>query len=221
MSICRVISCVVRRECLLWPVCSLGKTLLAFVLLHFVLQGQTCVLLQVSLNCLFLHSSLLWWKGYIFFLLVLEGLVGLHRTIQVQLLWHYCLGHRVGWLWYWMVCFGNKQRSIILSFLRMHLSTTFWTLVDCEGYSISSKGFLPTVVDIMVIWVKFTHSCPFNLLIPKMSVLTLAISYWPLPIFLDSWTYHFRFLCSIVLYSIRLNFYHQTLSQLGIVSALA
>ena len=26
----------------------------------------------------------------------------------------------------------------------------------------------------MVIWVKFTHSCPFNLLIPKMSVLTLG-----------------------------------------------
>ena len=26
------------------------------------------------------------------------------------------------------------------------------------GYSISSKRFLPTVVDVMVIWVKFTHS---------------------------------------------------------------
>ena len=26
---------------------------------------------------------------------------------------------------------------------------------------VSSKGFLPTVVDIMVIWVKFTHSSPF------------------------------------------------------------
>ena len=25
------------------------------------------------------------------------------------------------------------------------------SFVDCEGYSISSKGFLPTVVDIMVI----------------------------------------------------------------------
>ena len=29
MSICRVFSCVVGRGCLLWPVCSLGKTLLA------------------------------------------------------------------------------------------------------------------------------------------------------------------------------------------------
>ena len=38
-----------------------------------------------------------------------------------------------------------------LSFLRVHPSTAFQTLVDSEGYSISSKGFLPTVLDIMVI----------------------------------------------------------------------
>ena len=29
------------------------------------------------------------------------------------------------------------------------------SLVDCDGYSISSKGFLPTVIDTMVIWVYF------------------------------------------------------------------
>ena len=60
MSKCRVTSCVVGRGCLLWPVHSLGKTLLAFAQLHFVLQGQICLLLQVSLNFLLLHSSLLW-----------------------------------------------------------------------------------------------------------------------------------------------------------------
>ena len=43
------------------------------------------------------------------------------------------------------------ETEIILSFLRLHPSTKFWTLVDYDGYSISSKGFLPTVVDIMVI----------------------------------------------------------------------
>ena len=37
MSMCRVFSCVAGRECLPWPVCSLEKTLIAFVLLHFVL----------------------------------------------------------------------------------------------------------------------------------------------------------------------------------------
>ena len=44
-----------------------------------------------------------------------------------------------------------KQTEIILSFLRLHPSTAFQTLVDSEGYSISSKGFLSTVVYIMVI----------------------------------------------------------------------
>ena len=40
MSIFIVFSCVFGRECLLWPVHTLGRTLLAFALLHSVLQGQ-------------------------------------------------------------------------------------------------------------------------------------------------------------------------------------
>ena len=56
---------------------SLEKTLLAFVLLHFVLQGQICLLLQVSLYFLLLHSSPLNEKDIFFGVLVLEGLVGL------------------------------------------------------------------------------------------------------------------------------------------------
>ena len=47
------------------------------------------------------------------------------------------------------------------SFLRLHPSTAFQTLVHCEGYFMSSKSFLPTVVDIMVISIKFTHSHPY------------------------------------------------------------
>ena len=54
---CVVFSCVVGTECLLWPVDSLGRTLLAFFLLHSVLQGQICLLLQVFLNFVLLHSS--------------------------------------------------------------------------------------------------------------------------------------------------------------------
>ena len=84
LSTRRVVFCVVGRRCLLWPVCSLGKTLLAFALLHFVVQGKTCLLLQVSLNFLLLDSSHLWWKGHLFLLLVLENLIGLHRTIQLS-----------------------------------------------------------------------------------------------------------------------------------------
>ena len=111
MSMCRVFSCVVGRGCLLWPVCSFGKTLLEFDLLHFVLQGQTCLLFKLFLDFLLLHSSPLWWNGHVLLMLVLEDLIGFHGTIQLQLLQHYWLWHRLGLLWYWMVCFGNEQRS--------------------------------------------------------------------------------------------------------------
>ena len=57
----KVIICVVGRVCLLWPVCSLGKTLLAFVLLHFVLQGQSCLLLQVSPDFQFCNEEFIIW----------------------------------------------------------------------------------------------------------------------------------------------------------------
>ena len=57
MFMCRVFSYVVGRGCLLRLVCSLGKTLLAFDLLHFVLQCQICLMLYVDLDFLLLHSS--------------------------------------------------------------------------------------------------------------------------------------------------------------------
>ena len=82
-------------------------------------------------------------------MLVLEGLVGLHRTVQLQLLQRHWLGIDLDYRdteW-----FPFKQTEIILSFLRLHPSTTFRSLVDYDGCSISSKGLLPTRVDIMVI----------------------------------------------------------------------
>ena len=65
MSMCRIISCFFGRGCFLWPVNSLGRTLLAYAMLHSLLQGQTCLLLQVSLDFLLLHSSPLWWKAHL------------------------------------------------------------------------------------------------------------------------------------------------------------
>ena len=54
---------------------------------------------------------------------------------------------------------GGIKHSVILQVAhKYHISNSY---VDYEGYSISSKGFLPTVVDIMVILVKFAHSSPF------------------------------------------------------------
>ena len=108
--------CCWKKWCLLWPLCSLDKTLLAFALLHFVFQGQTCLLFRVSLDFLLLHFNPLWWKWHLFLVLVLEGAVGLHRTGQLQLLKHQCLKYRLGLLWCWMVFLGKKT-EIILSLL--------------------------------------------------------------------------------------------------------
>ena len=51
--------------------------------------------------------------------------------------------------------------------------------------------------------------------------LLLPSPVWPLPVYLDSCTEHSRFLCNIALYSIRLDFHHQSHPQLGAVFALA
>ena len=68
-------------------------------------------------------------KKDVFWVVVLEGLVGLHRTIQLLLLQCYLLGHRLGLLWYWMVCVGNEHRSFC----------HFW---DCIKYCISDSCWL-------------------------------------------------------------------------------
>ena len=83
-------------------------------------------------------------------MIVLNDLVGLHRTVQLQLLQRYWLGHRLGLLRYGMVCLGmNRDHSLIFEIASKYcISDSF---VDHDGYSISSKGFLPAVVDIMVI----------------------------------------------------------------------
>ena len=46
--------------------CVLLTSVLAFALLHFVLQGQTYLLLQVSVNVLLLHSNPLRLEEHLF-----------------------------------------------------------------------------------------------------------------------------------------------------------
>ena len=65
--------------------CVLLAKLLMLAPLHFVLQGQICLLLHVSLDFLLLHSNTFYENGTSFGVLVLKGLVGLHRTILLQL----------------------------------------------------------------------------------------------------------------------------------------
>ena len=77
-------------------------------LAHFLGFLLCCVLRVLSYFCIPVSYK---WKRHLFWVLVLEGLIGLHKTIQLQLLQHYWLGHRLGLLWYCMVCLGNEQRS--------------------------------------------------------------------------------------------------------------
>ena len=82
-------------------------------------------------------------------MLVLKGLVGLQRTIQLQLL--QITGWGIGLDYHdikWFALEMNKDHFVIFEIASKYcLSDSF---VDHDGYSISSKGFLPTVVDIMV-----------------------------------------------------------------------
>ena len=59
--------------------------------------------------------------------LLLESLIAIHRTIQLLLLQHYWLGIDLDYCdieW-----FASESNRVILSFLRLHPSTTFQTLL--------------------------------------------------------------------------------------------
>ena len=60
----------------------------------------------------------------------------------------------------WLALEMNRYDSIIFEIASNYCISDSFVVYD--GYSISSKGFLPTVVDIMVIQIKFVHSCPFS-----------------------------------------------------------
>ena len=83
-------------------------------------------------------------------MLVLEGLVCLHGTIQLQLLQHYWLDTDLDYCDIeWFALEMNRDHSVIFEIASKYCLLD--SFVDYDGYSISSKGFLPTVVDIMVI----------------------------------------------------------------------
>ena len=85
-------------------------------------------------------------------MLVLKGLVGLHRTVQLQLLQLTDWGIDLDYSIEWFALETNRGHSIVFEIASKYcISDSF---VDNEGYSISSKGFLLTVVDIKVICFK-------------------------------------------------------------------
>ena len=82
-------------------------------------------------------------------MLVPKGLVGLHRSVQLQLLQHYWLGIDLDYCdTEWFALETNRDHSVIFETASKYCISD--SIVDYDGYSISSKGFLPTVVDLMV-----------------------------------------------------------------------
>ena len=77
---------------------------------------------------------------------ILKRLVGLHRTIQLQLLQCYWLGHRLGLPLYWMVCLGNEQRSFCHFWDCTQECTAFWaggSEVKASAWNVRDPGSIP------------------------------------------------------------------------------
>ena len=88
-------------------------------------------------------------KRISFLVLVLEGLVGLHRTIQLQFFGISGLGIDLDYFdTEWFALETNCDNSAIFETAPKYCILE--SFVDCEGYSISSKGFFPTVIDIII-----------------------------------------------------------------------
>ena len=83
-------------------------------------------------------------------MLVLEGLVGLQKPFSSRFFSITGWGIALDYCYIeWLALATNRNHSVIFE-----IAFKYWILnsfVDYDGYSTSSKGFLPTIVDIMVI----------------------------------------------------------------------
>ena len=108
-------------------------------------------------------------------MLILEGLVGFHRTSQPQLLQLIVWGIDLDYCDIeWFALETNRDHSVIFETAPKYCILN--SFLDYESYSISSKGFLPTVVHVWSSELNFSIPVHFSSLIPKMSLLTFAIS---------------------------------------------
>ena len=128
--------------------CILLAKLLAIDLIHFVLQGQSRLSLQVSLDFLLLQSPIM--KRTSFGGVSSRRFVGLHRTVQLSFF------SVTGWGRdldncdiEWLALETNRDHSVLFEIASKYCILD--SFVNCEVYSISSKGFLPTIVDIIII----------------------------------------------------------------------
>ena len=82
-------------------------------------------------------------------MLVLKDLVGLHRIVQLSFFSITDWGIGLDYCGIELALETNRDHSVVFDAVAKYcISVSF---VDYDGYSISSKGFLPTIVNIMVI----------------------------------------------------------------------
>ena len=150
-TICRVIFHVVAKGCFLWTVHSLGKTLLTCFICYskaklacyskYILTSLFCIPVVCVCVCVCV--------------LVLEGVVGLRRIDHLHFFDICDCGIDLDYCD--VECFALEtkwHRSVIVEFACKYYILD--SVVDPEGYSISSEGFLPTVVCRVVIWIIHT-----------------------------------------------------------------
>ena len=124
-----VVFWVVEKGCLLQPACFSWQNSVSLCPASFcTLRPNFPVTPGISWLPTFAFQSPMMNRTSLFLVLVLESLLGRHRTDQLQLLQHQWLGYRLGLLWCWMVYLEHELKSFCC-FLRMNLSTAFWTLV--------------------------------------------------------------------------------------------
>ena len=154
MSTCSIISCVVGRGCLLWPVHSLDKTLLAFALLNFVLlmpifpvtPGVSLFLKKINLVnwrlitlqycngfCHTLTSGISWLPTFAFQSPMMKRTFVFFWCYYCKLLYVFMQpfsffgisGWDIGLVTVMLNGLPCKWTEMILSFLRWHPSTAF------------------------------------------------------------------------------------------------
>ena len=83
-------------------------------------------------------------------MLILKGLVGIHKTVQLQLIQQQWLGIDLDYHDSERFALeSNRVHPVIFEIASRHcISVSF---VEYDGYSVSSKGFLPIVLDTTVI----------------------------------------------------------------------
>ena len=168
MSMCRVVSWITGKGCLLWPACSLDKTLLVLPCFIWHSTAKFAYYSRYLLMSYFCFHSCGENVIFVCVCVCVCVCISSRRCYRSSLTWSTSasLASVFGaWTWITMMLNGLlwKQTEITLSFLRLHWSTAFQIFCCCcwlwELLHVF-KGFWLTVVIAVVIWIKFPHSHP-------------------------------------------------------------